>query len=227
MPVGAPRYGISMRRRDMRPALVCALVSLVALAAGFLVFTSLVERRGPELPRVADGIVALTGGEARIEEAIRLLDHGLARRLFISGVHERTSKSALLRHSPEYQRLFNCCIDLGWEARDTVGNAAETSEWARQRGFKSIIIVTSSYHMPRSLIELRRAMPEVELIAYPVVSSGFRIERWWLHPPSARLLLSEYVKLLPAAARLVVSRLVGEQRSTGTALADPMRYPKL
>jgi uncharacterized SAM-binding protein YcdF (DUF218 family) len=204
-----------------------ALLPAILLVAGFLAFTAMIERRESRLPVRADGIVALTGGEARIDEAVKLLSEGAGRRLFISGVHERTTRNALQRKTPGFDKLFSCCIDLGRSARDTIGNAQETREWVEGRGFRSIIIVTSSYHMPRSLIELRRAMPDVELIAYPVVSSGFHIERWWMHPQSARLLVSEYVKLIPAAARLVTSRIVGEARPTGTALADPMGTPRL
>lgn len=214
-------------RRGLRLAAAAVVLPAVLFVAGFLGFTAMIERQESRLPVSADGIVALTGGEARIDEAVKLLSEGAAERLFISGVNERTTRMALQRKTPGFDKLFDCCIDLGRTARDTIGNAKETREWIEGRGFRSIIIVTSSYHMPRSLIELRRAMPDVELIAYPVVSSGFHIERWWSHPQSARLLVSEYVKLIPAAARLVASRIIGEARTTGTALADPMGTPKL
>lgn len=224
---------VCKRRRlgFIRLAAGACIALLVALCGGFLVFASSIERHESRMPLRADGIVALTGGEARIDEAVKLLSEGAARRLFISGVNERTTKSALKRITATAPGLYDCCIDIGRSARDTIGNAAETRVWAEKRGFRSIIIVTSSYHMPRSLLELKRAMPELELIAYPVVPSSFQIENWWRHPQSARLLITEYVKLLPAAARYYASRLLSGERSprraTGTALANPAPMPGL
>ena len=94
---------------------------------------------------------------------------------------------------------FKCCVDVGYAAHDTSGNAEETKAWAHAHRFSKLIIVTSSYHMPRSLIELGRAMPAATLVPYPVLSRNFRTEAWWLHGATARLLFSEYVKFLPSA----------------------------
>ncbi len=111
--------------------------------------------------------------------------------------------------------MFDCCVDIGYEAQDTPGNADETMHWAADQRFSKLIIVTSSYHMPRSLTELGRVMPDVKLVPYPVVTQGFRKDRWWRDFGTARILLSEYVKFLPSAARFGVARLlriVGRQR---------------
>jgi uncharacterized SAM-binding protein YcdF (DUF218 family) len=123
----------------------------------------------------------------------------------------------LLRKSGLPARLFECCVDVGYAAHDTTGNAYETKDWARGWRFAKLIIVTSSYHMPRSLTELGRAMPGVTLVPYPVVSQSFRNERWWMHAGTARLLLSEYLKFLPSAALYGIARFV---RWEGSALAN-------
>ena len=68
--------------------------------------------------------------------------------------------------------MFECCVDIGYEAQDTPGNADETMHWAADQGFSKLIIVTSSYHMPRSLTELGRVMPDVRLVPYPVGRAG-------------------------------------------------------
>ena len=70
--------------------------------------------------------------------------------------------------TPGSNRLFNCCVDLGFEAEDTVGNAQEIAAWADAKGYDSLIVVTSDYHMPRALTEIRAAAPGVELTAYAV-----------------------------------------------------------
>ncbi len=94
-------------------------------------------------------------------------------------------------------QLFTCCVDLDYEARNTIDNATETSEWVAKHKYNSIIVVTSNYHMPRALAELGRAMPGVTLIPYSVVDNNVHLDRWWTYPGTAKLLISEYLKYLP------------------------------
>jgi uncharacterized SAM-binding protein YcdF (DUF218 family) len=194
--------------------------------AGFLLFSNLIVNGQPKDVVTADAIVVLTGGEARIPEAIRLLREGKGKRLLISGVNPATKRGELAELAPNSKKLFRCCIDVGHEARDTPGNADETREWVRERGFKSLIVVTASYHMPRSLAELRRALPDTRLIPYAVNPSNVHIDRWWAHRGTLKLLASEYLKFVPAFARCVgiqvsLSRgLYGGSRQCLNAVAD-------
>jgi uncharacterized SAM-binding protein YcdF (DUF218 family) len=209
----------------MRWAIRLFGVSALVLSAGFLVFAAVASQPAEPSP-VADGIVALTGGEARIEEALRLLADHRAKRLLISGVNPHTTRTALERLSPEFVELFNCCIDIGHWAQDTIGNADEADTWVRQNGYRTVIVVTSGYHMARGMAELSRAMPGIGLIAHPVLASGQRADAWWTSPSATRLLLVEYFKLLPALARLGASRLLGEQPQDATAaIVLPSQVP--
>ena len=131
-----------------------------------------------------------------------MLRQGVGRRLLISGVNPRTSKGAIREQTGEDRRLFECCVDIGREAHDTIGNAEETRDWAAQRRYLRLIVVTSSYHMPRTLAEFSRAMPRVRFIAHPVFSRNVRDHAWWQSPGTLRFLLGEYVKFIAAAARL-------------------------
>jgi uncharacterized SAM-binding protein YcdF (DUF218 family) len=169
---------------------------------GFIVFANGIPRAEVKLDRSADGIVVLTGGASRIVDATELLAAGRGKRLLISGVHPATTPAELTRANPEFERLLSCCIDLGHEALNTIGNAIETGRWVRGRGFRSLIVVTSSWHMPRALIEIERHLPGVALIAYPVVSERMREEPWWSSVPTIRLFLVEYVKYLASYARV-------------------------
>ena len=191
----------SERRRTTRWHRIvglCALAGVVAFVGGFLIFADRVARTAaPAAPR-ADGIVALTGGEQRIEDAAALLTHGSARRLLISGVNESTSEDALAERSPELANALDCCVDIGREAQDTRGNAEETRDWALQRGYDSLIIVTSAYHMPRSLAEIRRELPDVELVPYPVNPDNRDYAGWQSDPELFKLLLVEYTKYIVA-----------------------------
>jgi uncharacterized SAM-binding protein YcdF (DUF218 family) len=192
-------------------------VILFAFLAGFVVFASAIARYRPSDSVRADGIVVLTGGEHRLSEAARLLAEGRGKRLLISGVYHSTTRKDLFRNSRLSSALFGCCVDVGYAAHDTSGNADETRAWASSRRFASLIIVTSIYHMPRSLTELGRVMPDVTLVPYAVVSRNIRTERWWMHAGTVRLLLSEYVKFLPSAARFVVARLLHQKDSSALA----------
>lgn len=191
--------------RIMRIVLLAAAGVAVALVAGFFVFIGgIVEARPPDDPR-AEGIVVLTGGSARIDGALRLLAEGRATRLLISGVNPAVSPAALAGTvGPDLEAMLACCVDLGKDARDTSGNASETRDWVEARGFTSLIVVTSAYHMPRSLAELGDAMPEVKLIAYPVSNPELRLGDWWRDPAPLALLVREYGKYLAAAARKVL-----------------------
>ena len=104
-------------------------LAMLLLVAGFLLFANSVGQSASVSPGSADAIVALTGGEARIRAAIDLLAAGNGRRLLISGVHSKTRRSDLEKMVPGTGNLFGCCIDIGRDAKDTVGNADETREW--------------------------------------------------------------------------------------------------
>ena len=192
-------------------------ITLFAFLGGFVVFASSITHYVAAGGARADGIVVLTGGEHRLSEAARLLAEGRGKRLLITGANRMATREDLLRKSGVAPELFECCVDVGYDALTTIGNAQEAMVWARENRFSRLILVTSSYHMPRSLIELGRAMPEVALVPYPVVSRNFRTERWWLHASTARLLLTEYLKFLPSAARLGVARLFSSLE--GSAIA--------
>jgi uncharacterized SAM-binding protein YcdF (DUF218 family) len=191
-------------RRAVKFVCAAPLAAFAALAAGFLWFAFNVVREEAPLDSTADGIVALTGGASRIADAVELLALGRGRRLLITGVGPSTNTAELMRLAPDHKRWFGCCIDLDYTAANTVGNAVETRRWARERGFRSLLVVTSAYHMPRAMLEISHRLPDVTLIPFPVVSGQIRAEPWWSHPGTAKLLMFEYLKFLVAAARITL-----------------------
>jgi uncharacterized SAM-binding protein YcdF (DUF218 family) len=136
----------------------------------------------------------------------------------ITGVNRATSVDALTRLVPRYEALFDCCIDLDHSATNTIGNAVETRRWARERGFHSLMIVTSSYHMPRALAEISHQLPDATLLPFPVTTERQRAEPWWSNAASARMLVSEYLKYLVAIVRM---RFDAFDRSTELASGRP------
>ena len=175
---------------------------LILLAGGFVRFVSSIANDEVSLESRADGIVALTGAAGRIPDAIELLATERGKRLLITGVHRATSSREIARITPLYSKYFTCCIDLDRSALNTFGNALETRRWARGHNFNSLIVVTSNWHMPRATAELAHQLPDVTLIAYPVISEKVKTEPWWSNTDTARLLLAEYFKYLFALMRM-------------------------
>lgn len=145
--------------------LIAALCTLAILwAIGCLWFAvSVATAAVPPASEHTDAIVVVTGGSGRVEEGLKLLKSGAAPKLFISGVNKDVKVHELLRGEEA-----NAAVTLGYEAEDTKGNADETAPWVRDNNIKSLRLVTSSYHIPRALLELRHQTPGVTIIAHPV-----------------------------------------------------------
>jgi uncharacterized SAM-binding protein YcdF (DUF218 family) len=184
----------------MRRFLLFLLIVAAVWLAGFVKFITGIPDSLPVNLRETDGIVVLTGGPSRLAEAIALLAAGHSQRLLISGVDERTNdpdlKQSLGIKSQTDNELFDCCIDVGRQARDTVGNAQEIVTWARQHGYRSLRVVTADFHIQRSLLEIRRYAPELVLVPHPVFTENVRPGSWWRNKYAARTLCYEYNKLL-------------------------------
>jgi len=182
--------------------MAAAIVGLLVLTGGFFWFATQVPSEEVSLDHNADGIVVLTGAATRIPDAIELLAAERGKRLLITGVHRDTSKREIARLTPLYARYFACCIDLDRSALNTFGNALEIKRWAREHNFNSLIVVTSNWHMPRAMAEVRHQLPDVNLTAYPVLSQRVKADPWWSSVDTARVYLSEYLKYLFALLRM-------------------------
>lgn len=194
---------VAASRAWLRAAIVIGMaIAFIGMTIGFVGFLS--QLRGAEVKpdRKADGIVVLTGGSSRVSDAMELLAGGYGKRLLISGVYPTNAASDISRSLSDNQSLLSCCVDLDRSAVNTRSNAAETRRWVRERGFKSLIVVTSNYHMPRAIVELSHAVPDVELVPFAVIGDKWRDEPWWKSGAALRLLLSEYVKYVAAEVRV-------------------------
>ena len=189
--------------------LVVLAVVVGGVAIGsFLHFTHTVRTGAPPaIATPAPGAVVLTGGTGRVNAGVMLLAGGQAKRLLISGVNPRTTEAAIRRavtgvaDDERLAALFTCCVQLGRQAQDTLGNARETRDWATARGLNRLVVVTSDYHMPRALLEMRRAMPDARLVPWPVATRLLRAEGWHADPAAWRRLLGEWARLVSARAR--------------------------
>lgn len=205
-------------RRPIKALIAMAGVGVTLMVLGFFVFAGVATQRLGSQEANADGIVVLTGAEFRIAEGARLLEQKRGRRMLITGVHPRVTRVDLLRITHLPAATLDCCVDVDTHALDTIGNAREARTWIETHAFKSIILVTSNFHMPRSLAEFALALPDTEISAHPVVPRDFPSEAWWLNIAAARTLLAEYLKFLPAALRLATARVIGPWQSSAAVV---------
>jgi len=193
----------ALRTRRLQSAVIRLLaVGAAVLVVGFGVFVWHLPSRQVALDRDADGIVVLTGGTSRVNDGLELLAAHRGKRLLITGVNPGTTTTDIAREIPNHKDLLASHVDLDYSALNTLGNATQARLWANDHGFRSLIVVTSAYHMPRALAELEHQLPHATLIPYPVLSDRLRIEPWWSNGDTAKLVMSEYLKYLFANVRM-------------------------
>lgn len=206
------------RRRLLAFALLVAAPILLFLG-GFALFAHHVgSLTTPAEPRAADAIIVLTGGSARVDTGVELLQAGKGSRLLISGVNPMAGIEDIRRATGGDRDLFECCVDIDHAAMDTVGNAEESAKWVMRHAFASVILVTNNYHMPRSLMEMRRFLGDLDVQPYPVVHSRLDRGVWISRPGALRVLFTEYAKFVGSFARGLVDS--GPDRPHVATLAD-------
>jgi len=150
--------------------------------------------------KAADAIVVLTGGSGRVAKGFELLEQQKGKKLFISGVHQGIEVRELLKLWRDSPKDLECCISLGYQSESTIENASETLTWLGQETFKSIILVTSNYHMKRALLTFNQAtFKHIKISPYPVKPEKFNIEKWWQTSEHRNLIIREYNKYVIAS----------------------------
>jgi len=182
--------------------LVVPVLLALAWVIGFLLFVRQLDCVAPGPDQKTEGIAVLTGSADRLYAGVDVLRAGGSRRLLISGVKRGTNKQILSTAMGRAPEMFDCCIDLGEAALDTAGNAVEIAQWAKKNHYSSLRIVTSSAHMPRSLMEVRHRLDGVALLAHSVCQSrpNSATDGNWLGP--TLLEIGEYHKFLLSFLRL-------------------------
>ncbi|GHD41400.1 hypothetical protein GCM10017083_05790 [Thalassobaculum fulvum] len=205
-------------RSGIRLAVLVVVLSLaVAWSVGLVRYANRIPMHSTPPTTQADAIVVLTGGSKRMEAGVELLTAGTAPVLFVSGVDHRVDPARVRDLVPGVgasldQATIDCCIVLGYGASDTLGNARETALWARATGRKSLVLVTSNYHMPRAWIEFEHALPEIALVPFPVVPADVRVNAWWRWPGTFGLIAGEWTKYVFARVRIALAELVASPR---------------
>lgn len=198
--IGALRRALKIGGLGMAALLAAALM----WTGGLVWFALGVPDRVEDPATPTDAIVVLTGGSRRLGVGLALLRQGRAKKLFVSGVHRGVDVAELLRVARQAPAEVECCIALGYAADNTAGNAAETQRWMAEQNFRSLRLVTANYHMRRSLLEFRHAMPGIAIVPHPVFPDPFQPSDWWRHGSALWVVVSEYSKYLAARARIAL-----------------------
>ncbi len=167
-----------------RPVLksIIILIGLIVIIwfAGLLYFTTVVlSAHQEQIYQKTDAIIVLTGGKKRINTGLKLLSDEVSEYLFISGVNENVHLAKIKEMHVDGYKLPECCIDMGFMAKNTMDNAAETRSWLEEKGFNSIRLVTSDYHIARSMLEFRHVMPSLEIIKHPIREYSLNHRKYW------------------------------------------------
>ena len=197
-----------VRKRRWHRILVPLAVLVLLWVAGLFGFVDGIPTRSEPPPETArtDAIVVLTGGRGRVARGTDLLASGVAERMLISGVGANAAARDLIPKERLASHTLACCVTLGRAARNTRENAVETAGGVAANRVASLRLVTADFHIPRSLLEFRAHLPQVEIVADPVTSENVRLALWWRWPGTAVLLAGEYNKYLAARARLLLTR---------------------
>lgn len=135
-------------------------LSLLAVlyALGFALFAVTLGTPAPaDAPRT-DAIVVLTGGKGRIERGVEMLADRKAERLLVAGADPSVRKRDLVVRLGGRKKLVDCCVDLDSTSVDTRSNAEESDRWMDRRGYDSVRLVTSDWHMRRAEYEFKRRL---------------------------------------------------------------------
>lgn len=182
-----------MIKRIFNLAVYFSSLAFMLWIIGFVIFCLYAFSFKYTAQQHSDAVVVLTGGTNRIKTGLDLMQKTNANYMLISGVNKEVSQIELFPNESE-ENLKK--ITLGYEALDTVGNAQEIKSWIKGKNIKSILVVTSFYHMPRSIVEIKKANKDLTIRPWTVFPKSFNESVDWIKTRYAWLLFIEYHKYL-------------------------------
>lgn len=175
---------------------VSSIIGLFLLGIGYL-FMDFVDgiKAYENDGRQADTIVALAGGTGRLEEGIKLLASGRARFLIMAGIDRDATLDSIFFGQDIMARVDPSKIIMEKLSKTTYGNAEEVKKIIEAKGFGSIILITSIYHMKRAYYTFNHVLPDyVHIYPHPISSPNFDETNWWKDGTSIWILFLEFLK---------------------------------
>ena len=172
------------------------LISILLIFLGYGEFkkeisTNLNSIKESKKNNIFDGIAVLTGGKGRINKGLKLLEKYPYAKLIISGVEKNVNIENLTDNKIIYEKIY-----LDKMSRSTINNAEEIVNWAKELNLSNILIITSYYHMPRSIMLLKHFEKKLDFVPLPVFmnynKNGNILDKIKLN----KFLFEEYIKYL-------------------------------
>jgi len=171
---------------------------------GFVFYSIDIQYYPQMIESKPDAVVVLTGGSNRVEEGLEIMAQHGCQNLFISGVNKNVSRHDILKRIQKNKSAKGCQLELGYKARNTHENAQEVIAWLKKKNYKSIVLVTAYYHLPRSILEFRSIAPNLKIQAYAVFPDSFINNSREAILKRTVKLFKEYHKLIGAWLRINV-----------------------
>lgn len=188
----------------IKKTLILTLIALITTwFFGFLLFINTIPESTQDPGAKTDAIVVWTGWNCRVSTAIDLLVQGYSDKLFISGIKggypdltfDKCKKTTINGGNLQDEMVrLRSKITLGPLALSTIGNAIETAKWVKESDIKTVRLVTTGIHLPRSLMEFQRYMPDIQVIAHPVSLEHFDHRDWYKNLFVFKICAREYTK---------------------------------
>lgn len=163
---------------------------LLERAAEYLIVQDKLEK--------ADAILVFAGdpnGE-RVAQAVELYKKGYGKFLLMSGGpaiwHQTYADN--MRAQAKSLGVADKDILIQDRSRSTYEDAKFSLPILKAKKVKSVILVTSPYHMRRALRTTRRLYNKenIKVIAYPVQNSEFKVKGWWKKHDATQAVVWEY-----------------------------------
>ena len=191
-----------------------ALRTVIGLATVYLVlFQSPVPwwmaapLRVVQPPRPADAIVVFAGGvgesgkagggyQERVKQAVDLYRQGFAQQMvFSSGYTFVFHETEVMKELAMGLGVPAEAILLETEAANTYENVVFVDRMLEARQWRSILLVSSPYHMRRALLTWRKLAPKITVVPTPVPTSQFYLQHRGATLEQLQGMLHEYVAI--------------------------------
>ena len=154
-------------------------------------------------------IVILTGGTNRIKDGFDIINKFDEKskytiKILVSGTGKGFTKLSLQNMlSPDFDlKLIKCCVELDAISQNTYSNAKQTLKWSTRNNIKEFILITSNYHMPRSILEFKNKMPNIRILTYPIKPRKHEINNWLNSFETFSLIFYEFCKFIISNIRI-------------------------
>ena len=164
----------------------------ILLILGFFYFLDSIKYNNIVVNKNIDSIAILTGGKGRISLGLKLFIEHSNIKLIISGVDKKVSVNSVL----PAKLHKNNSIYIDQVSESTFENALVITDWVKKNKLYNVYVITSYYHMPRSMLLLNNLTEEVNYYSYPVKREKSKNSNFLQETLFNLFLMQEYIKYL-------------------------------